>query len=151
MKSNRRQTFYYHLGQACEDEFQVKVRLRSIASALSSKEYITSVHDIERTLRWQEKVENPIEYFGQTTSETTDPLTFIYTYTDKEFHCTYNTNRVKSSDSHLTDSVHSLPIHNLHSSDTLSKNAIRVHDRLSREDPLQTMYIVAAVDCHDMQ
>ena len=74
--------------------------------------------------------------------------TFVYTYTDKEFHCFTNMNQSNAiNKSHLIEGISSLPAHNLHSTETLSKDATTVHDRISREDPFEIMYIVAAVDC----
>ncbi len=185
MSNNRKQTFYYHLGhEENNNAFQVKVRLRSVASSFISKQSPLSGRNIECTFRWQEKVENPIDCF-----HTTDPVRslsvkklkhhqsevlnlnatsfpdatrkkqedetlkrkstmFIYTYIDKDFQCTGDKSSKDNSSvrNHLSASLHALPRHNLHSSETISTNAIRVHDRLSREDPFQIMYIAAAVD-----
>ena len=80
---------------------------------------------------------------------------FIYTYTDKDFYCVpqSSTQGIHSSSSsqstHLAEIVSCLAMHNQHSKGTFHKDSANVHDRLSREDPFQMMYIFAAVEHND--
>ncbi len=52
----------------------------------------------------------------------------------------------------LARAVRNLPAHNLHSADgqdTYTESSVlAIHDRISRDDFCQTMYIMAAVDCN---
>lgn len=158
-------------------DFKVKIKLRPVVSAFCSthSSMENMLHDIECTVGWQEKIRNPhekpvstythsslnpMERIGevdgrdkalQTTADhgaKTHEEACVYTYIDNEYRCAPCL--VEQGDSlctHLAYSVQYLPIHNLHSTKTMSHNSARVHDRLSREDPFQVMYIVAAVDC----
>ena len=48
---------------------------------------------------------------------------------------------------HITAGIHALPSHCLHSDETLPRSSSgRIHERLSREDPVEFMSILAAVD-----
>ncbi len=75
---------------------------------------------------------------------------FVYTCIDKEFYCPVDSiqNDKSSTGTHLAEAVSLLPVHNLLSSQSLSRDFATVHDRLTREDPFQVMYIFAAVDCN---
>ena len=172
MTTIRNQTFYYHVGQDDKDEFQVKVRLRNVASAIHSdlQEAGNSNQDksVESTFHWQQKIMgsmsksrlapsslNPSRRVGELHERkgTSDEMSsiqeaFIYTYTDNEFRCASNLCGDSDKSTYLSKSIHSLPIHNLHvNGESIEKNSLLVHDRLSREDPFEVMYIVAATDC----
>jgi len=70
----------------------------------------------------------------------------IYTFVDQDYYNNPNTENVFTT-THIADGINALPIHNLHTKETLHPTtAGRIHERLSREDPIQCMSIVAAVD-----
>jgi hypothetical protein len=70
----------------------------------------------------------------------------IYTYVDKDFF--FNSSEdYASASTHITAGIRALPIHSLHTEETLPRSAAgRIHERISREDPVQFMSIVAMVD-----
>lgn len=76
----------------------------------------------------------------------------IHTYTDKTFFCSSPTNEKEgrcdsSCSTHLKDVISSLPVHNLHTRSRLkwrSDCSTSIHDRMSREDTFEMMYIVAS-------
>jgi hypothetical protein len=210
--SDRKQTFYYHVGRRNTTDLEVKVILRKVVSGLKKAErpsrQQSSVHNIQANISWQEKILGPCDRIkSYRKTRILDPKSrirelrpdsnskssfhsvlrnfgyvkllqlimlsccfiififkdecgdlfkdeaFIYTHVDKEFYCLSNTRGndeclPSSNNTHLVDAMSCLPAHNLHSEDTLNKNSVKVHDRLSREDPFQMMYIVAAADCN---
>jgi len=82
----------------------------------------------------------------------------IYTYIDQDYFIpmedTRNQNRrhIPYTSTHITAGIKSLPIHCLHTSETLPRStAGKIHERLSREDSVEFMSIMAAVDWEDMK
>ena len=70
----------------------------------------------------------------------------IFTNVDKDF-IVLPVQTKKQRSTHLEVAVQNLPVHNLHSRNTLSKSSAQAHDRILRDQPFKIMYIMAAVDC----
>jgi hypothetical protein len=73
----------------------------------------------------------------------------LYTFVDQDYFIPLedSRNQAPCTTTHISAGIQALPIHTLHTKETLHRNtAGRIHERLTREDPVQCMSIMAAVD-----
>jgi hypothetical protein len=83
------------------------------------------------------------------TPQIEDENLLLYTYVDSDFYCPSLKDRCSTSirtSEYLEKAVNKLPIHNLHTTSTLPNASMLVHDRISRDDPFEIMYIMVATD-----
>ena len=87
-------------------------------------------------------------------SEFEDEDFLLHTYVDSDFYTPRTEVRCCTStrtSKHLERGVDMLPIHNLNTTATLPYSAMSVHDRISRDDPFEIMYIMAATDLNTLE